>query len=67
MALVRWVGRPTGLDVHRDFCVVAICEDGKDRFGGPGAGHAGALAAAGRESAGERSGGFGGDGQLLGG
>ena len=23
----RWVGRAIGLDVHRDFCVVAICED----------------------------------------
>ena len=29
MALARWVGRAVGLDVHRDFCVVAICEDGK--------------------------------------
>ena len=35
MALVRWVGRAIGLDVHRDFCVVAICEDGKVRSGGP--------------------------------
>jgi transposase len=34
MALVRWVGRGIGLDVHRDFCVVAICEDGKVRSGG---------------------------------
>ena len=34
MALVRWVGRAVGLDVHRDFCVVAICEDGKVRSGG---------------------------------
>ena len=31
MALVRWVGRAIGLDVHREFCVVAICEDGKVR------------------------------------
>ena len=31
MALVRWVGRAIGLDVHRDFCVVAICEDGQVR------------------------------------
>ena len=31
MALVRWVGRAIGLDVHRDFCVVAICEDGRVR------------------------------------
>jgi transposase len=34
MALVRWVGRAVGVDVHRDFCVIAICEDGKVRSGG---------------------------------
>ena len=34
MALIRWVGRAIGLDVHRDFCVVAICEDGKVRSAG---------------------------------
>ncbi len=34
MALARWVGRAIGLDVHRDFCVVAICEDGQVRSGG---------------------------------
>jgi hypothetical protein len=34
VARVRWVGRAVGLDVHRDFCVVAICEDGKVRSGG---------------------------------
>jgi transposase len=28
MGLPRWVGRAVGLDVHRDFCEVAICEDG---------------------------------------
>ena len=33
-SLVRWVGRAIGLDVHRDFCVVAICEDGKVRSAG---------------------------------
>ena len=33
-SLVRWVGRAIGLDVHREFCVVAICEDGKVRSGG---------------------------------
>ena len=27
--MTRWVGRAIGLDVHRDFCVVAICEEGK--------------------------------------
>src|SRR5438094_497690 len=26
MGLPRWVGRAVGLDVHRDFCVVASCE-----------------------------------------
>jgi hypothetical protein len=34
VALTRWVGRAIGLDVHRDFCVVAICEDGKVRSAG---------------------------------
>jgi transposase len=34
MALTRWVGRAIGLDVHRDFCVVAICEDGQVRSAG---------------------------------
>jgi transposase len=33
VALARWVGRAVGLDVHRDFCVVAICEDGQVRAG----------------------------------
>src|SRR6188472_1989547 len=33
MALSRWVGRAIGLDVQRDFCVVAICEDGRVRSG----------------------------------
>src|SRR5579859_7302238 len=34
MALARWVGRAIGLDVHREFCEVAICEDGEVRSGG---------------------------------
>jgi transposase len=34
MALARWVGRAIGLDVHRDFCVAAICEDGVIRSAG---------------------------------
>ena len=34
MALSRWMGRAVGLDVHRDFCVVAICEEGEDRAAG---------------------------------
>jgi transposase len=32
--LPRWVGRAIGLDVHRDFCAVAICEDGQVRSAG---------------------------------
>src|SRR5579859_7505337 len=34
MALARWVGRAIGLDVHRTFCEVAICEDGVIRSAG---------------------------------
>ena len=34
MQLVRWVGRAIGLDVHRDFCEIAICEDGVVRSAG---------------------------------
>src|SRR5919205_3191623 len=33
MALRRWTGRAIAVDVHRDFCVVAICEDGQVRSG----------------------------------
>src|SRR3954451_1719308 len=33
MGLSRWVGRAIGLDVHRDFCVVAICDEGEVRTG----------------------------------
>ena len=34
MGVPRWVGRAIGLDVHREFCEVAICEDGKTRSAG---------------------------------
>jgi len=34
MPLPRWTGRAVGLDVHRDFSVIAICEDGKVRSAG---------------------------------
>ena len=34
IGLLRWVGRAIGLDVHREFCVVAICEDGVTRSAG---------------------------------
>jgi transposase len=30
----RWVGRGIGLDLHRDFCEVGICQDGVDRSAG---------------------------------
>jgi transposase len=30
----RWVGRAIGLDVHREFCEVAICEGGEVRSAG---------------------------------
>src|ERR671924_1364162 len=33
MAFSRWAGRAIGLDVHRDLCVVAICEEGQVRSG----------------------------------
>ena len=33
--MARWVGRAIGLDVHRDFCEIAICEeDGQVRSAG---------------------------------
>jgi hypothetical protein len=32
--LQRWNGRAIGLDLHRDFCEVAICEDGVVRSAG---------------------------------
>jgi transposase len=28
MGLPRWVGRAIGVDVHREFCEVAVCQDG---------------------------------------
>ena len=34
MGLARWVGRAVGLDVQREFCEVAICEDGQVRSAG---------------------------------
>jgi transposase len=34
VGLPRWVGRAIGLDVHREFCEVAICEDGQTRSAG---------------------------------
>jgi transposase len=34
LGLLRWVGRAIGIDVHRDFCELAICEDGVVRSAG---------------------------------
>jgi hypothetical protein len=34
MAVARWVGRAIGLDVHREFCEIAICDNGEVRSGG---------------------------------
>ena len=34
MALTRWVGRAVGVDVHREFCEVAVCEEGQTRSAG---------------------------------
>ena len=34
MGVTRWVGRGVGLDVHREFCEVAVCEDGQTRSAG---------------------------------
>jgi transposase len=31
---LRWMGRAVGLDLHRDFCEVAICEEGVVRSAG---------------------------------
>ena len=67
MALVRWVGRAIGLDVHRDFCVVAICEDGKVRSAGRVPSTPEGLRLLAESLLATRSGGVGGDGQLLGG
>ncbi len=32
--LLRWIGRAIGLDVHRDFCEIAVCEEGVVRSAG---------------------------------
>jgi hypothetical protein len=34
LVMPRWVGRAVGVDVHREFCEVAICEDGLVRSAG---------------------------------
>ena len=57
MGLSRWVGRAIGLDVHRDFCVVAICEEGEVRTGARVPSTPEGLMVLGRELAGVGSGG----------
>ena len=52
MGLPRWVGRAIGLDVHREFCEVAICEDGEVRLAGRVPSHAGRDHGFGGESVG---------------
>ena len=32
--VVRWTGRGIGLDLHRDLCEIAICEEGVTRSAG---------------------------------
>src|SRR3954454_1527418 len=66
MTVSRWVGRAIGLDVHRDFCEVAICEDGEVRSGARVPSTPEEVGAAGAEPGAVGSGGVGGDGQLLG-
>jgi transposase len=34
LQVCRWMGRAVGLDLHRDFCEVAVCEDGVVRSAG---------------------------------
>jgi hypothetical protein len=62
MASPRWVGRAIGLDVHRDFCVVAICEDGQVRSGARVPSTPEGLALLGQSLVQSDRGGVGGDG-----
>ena len=67
MALVRWVDRTIGLDVHLGFSVVAICEDGKVRSAGRVPGTPQGLRLLAESVLAIGSGRVGGDGELLGG
>ncbi len=66
MPLSRWVGRGVGLDVHREFCVVAIREEGLVRSAGRVPEHSGGRSHSGREPAAVGSRRVGGDGQSVG-
>jgi hypothetical protein len=57
----RWVGRAIGLDVHRTFCEIAICEDGVARPAGRVASTPEGIESLAAEFDGIRSGGVGGD------
>ena len=65
-ALARWVGRAIGLDVHRDFCVVAICEDGRVRSAGRVPSTPEGIRTLAESLLRVRSGGVGGDGRVAG-
>jgi hypothetical protein len=67
MAVTRWVGRAIGLDVHRDFCEVAICEDGDVRSAGRVPATPEGIQTLAESRIGVGSGGSRGDWQLLGG
>ena len=62
----RSVGRAIGLDVHRDFCEVAICEAGRVRSAGRMRDDAGGAGAVRAEPGARGSGGVGGDRQRRG-
>ena len=67
MGLTSWFGRAIGLDVHRDFCVVAICDEGEVRPAGRVPDTREGLTLLAREPGAVGPGGVGGHGQLLGG
>ena len=58
--LARWLGRAVGLDLHRDFCVIAICEEGLTISAGRVPMTAGGVRVAGGFASAERPGGDGG-------
>jgi hypothetical protein len=62
---VNSVGRAIGMDVHLEFCEVAVCEDGQVRSAGRV--DAGGVTGVSGELGGHGSGRAGGDWRLLGG
>ena len=63
----RWVGLGVGLDLHREFCVVGICQDGVDRSAGRVAMTPEALEVLAASSGADRPGDDRGVGRILGG